>query len=65
MANAVVQLNEKTENKSFIACFMVVTEIKDWGVIGYVSVPGKGAAYYRAKSGTFDLIGETNFVLSQ
>ena len=63
--NAVVQLNERTENKSFIACFMVVTEVKTWGVIGYVTIPGKGAAYYRAKSGTFDLIGETDLVLQQ
>ena len=61
--NAVVQLNESTENESFIACFMVVTEVKDWGVVGYVTIPGKGAAYYRAKAGTFDLIGETNLVL--
>ena len=61
---AVVQLNEKTTNESFTGCFMVVTDVYGWGVQGYVTVPGSGAAYYRAEKGTFDMIGETNLVLA-
>lgn len=62
----VVQLNEKTKNEMFTACFMTVTEVKEWGVQGYVQIPGKdgGQAYYRAENGTFDWIGRTNFVLA-
>lgn len=55
----VVQLDpEKTENKMFAGCFLVITEAKSWGVQGYVQAIGEdgkkgGQAYYRAKYGTF------------
>jgi len=55
----VVQLDpEKTGNPMFAACLMVVSEVKSWGVQGYVQELGKGGksggqAYYRAKIGTF------------
>lgn len=56
---AIVQLDpETTENKAFAGCLMTVTEIKPWGVQGYVQGLGTreesgGVAYYRAKHGTF------------
>lgn len=60
----VVQLSpELTENRAFAGCFLVVTELKPWGVQGYVQALGEtrdapgGLAYYRAKWGTFE---ETN-----
>lgn len=52
--NDVVQLNPETvKNKMFAGCFLVVTELKNWGVQGYVQALGQGgqpggAAYYRA-----------------
>ncbi len=55
----IVQLDpDKTENKMFSGCLMIVTKMKDWGVQGYVQALGKngkpgGQAYYRAKFGTF------------
>lgn len=55
----IVQLDpEKTGNPMFAACLMVVTEMKSWGVQGYVQTTGQngkpgGQAYYRAKFGTF------------
>jgi hypothetical protein len=53
----IVQLDpEQTANDQFAGCLMVVTEVKVWGVQGYVRVPGKtigGNAYYRASFGTF------------
>lgn len=56
--NDIVQLDPiETGNPAFSACLMVVSEIYDWGVQGYVTVPDKGQAYYRAKHGTFERTG--------
>ena len=50
----IVQLNPETVgNKSFAACLMVITELKEFGAQGYVQSLGTrkgpgGAAYYRA-----------------
>lgn len=57
---AIVQLNPETvKNKAFAACFMVVTETKDFGVQGYVQSFGDrenpgGQAYYRASFEEFE-----------
>lgn len=61
----VVQLNEKTSNPDFTGCFMIVDEFKSWGVQGYIQIPGQGVAYYRAENGTYDIIGDTSFYLSE
>jgi hypothetical protein len=65
VVGAVVQLDPfKTENKAFAGCFMVVTQLFPWGVQGYIQGVGTtqnkagGQAYYRARSGTFELIGK-------
>lgn len=61
--NDIVQLCPfSTENKMFAGCFLLVTEVKSWGVQGYVQVLGSdgepgGQAYYRAKEGTFEATG--------
>lgn len=55
----IVQLDpDKTVNAMFAGCLMVVTEVKNWGVQGYVQSLGDGGkvggqAYYRAENGTF------------
>lgn len=59
--HSIVQLDpEKTKNPMFAGCLMVVTEIKSWGVQGYVQGLGSngisgGQAYYRAEHGTFEI----------
>lgn len=59
----IVQLDpEKTQNKAFAACLLIVTEVKKWGVQGYVQALGTreeigGSAYYRAEHGTFAATG--------
>ncbi len=59
----IVQLDpEKTANPMFRGCMMVVTEVKPWGIQGYVQGLGEnmqpaGQAYYRAKTGTFEATG--------
>jgi hypothetical protein len=52
----IVQL--KPELKMFGACFLVVTEVKTWGVQGYVQNAGvDGQAYFRAKFEDFEQTG--------
>jgi hypothetical protein len=62
----VVQLDpDLVRNKSLAACFMVVEEVKDWGVQGYIRVPGETRdafprrAYYRADHTEFEIVGST------
>lgn len=46
----VVQIDPE-HDEVFGGCFLLVTELKTWGVMGYVRVPGHGdkggEAYYR------------------
>ena len=64
----IVQLNPNTVgNKMFTACFMIVTEIKEWGVQGYVQALGEngnpgGQAYYRAKWDEMELVGRSEWI---
>jgi hypothetical protein len=37
----VVQI-DPSHGEAFAACFLVVTELKSWGVMGYIRVPGEG-----------------------
>lgn len=60
----IVQLDpEQTGNPAFAACLLTVTEVKAWGVQGYVQALGEtreamgGQAYYRAAWGTFAATG--------
>ncbi|MES2729994.1 MAG: hypothetical protein V4621_07890 [Pseudomonadota bacterium] len=60
----VVQLDPAcTANPMFAGCLMVVSEVKPWGVQGYVQALGSdgkpgGQAYYRAQTGTFEYVGK-------
>lgn len=62
----IVQLDPtQTSNKMFSACLMTVSEVKDWGVHGFVQALGEkgemgGRAYYRAVWGTFEFTGGKN-----
>lgn len=57
---AIVQLSpEKAKNRMFAGCFMVVTQLKSFGVQGYVQGLGSagepgGRAYYRANFEEFE-----------
>ena len=63
-----VQLNPfKTKNPMFAGCILVVTEVKHWGVQGYVQSLGDkgkpgGQAYYRAEWDTFDRVGHAMWI---
>lgn len=51
----IVQINPECKtNQMFAACLLVVTELKSWGVMGYVQALGEdmrpgGQAYIRLK----------------
>lgn len=57
--NEVVQLGPNCANPMFRYCFMTITEVKTWGVQGYVQALGEneepgGQAYYRAPWDQFE-----------
>lgn len=59
VAGDVVQIDPDLDPR-FGACFLVVSEVKPWGVQGYVSVPEAGRAaraYYRVKSASMVRVG--------
>ena len=61
-AGDVVQLDPQLD--TFGGCFLVVTDVYKWGVMGYVTVPGKdGVAYYRAEYGMLQYIGHAEWVV--
>lgn len=68
MPGAVVQIepgyDDRNGHRWFGGCFMVVTEVRSWGVQGYVTVPGEdGDAYYRVPWENVEYIGEAVWVV--
>jgi len=52
----IVQVNP--EKDTFGACMVVVTEVRSWGIQGYVQNAGQvGQAYIRLKTEDFELTG--------
>jgi hypothetical protein len=51
-------------NEMFCACFAVVEEVRDWGVIAKVTIPGRPPSEMpiRLATGDFVRIGEAAFV---
>ena len=41
----------------FGGCFIIVSEVKSWGVQGYVRVPGEGDAFVRKRWDVLQRIG--------
>ncbi len=56
----VVQINPESSD-TFSRCFMLVTEVKSWGLKGYFSLPNEGEAYYRAEHGSYELVGKAHW----
>lgn len=51
----IVQINQYHE---WVGCLVYVTELKRFGVQGFVSVPNQGCAYIRLKEEEYDVIGQ-------
>ena len=62
--NSVVQINENGKEE-WIGCLIVVSEIKNWGVQGFLKMPFKGNAYIRLNNNEFDLIGDAVMILKE
>lgn len=60
--NDVVQIIPSHE---WSGCFVIVTEVKKWGIQGFVQVPMKSQAYIRIKNGEFEKVGKAIFVLNE
>jgi|HubBroStandDraft_3_1064219.scaffolds.fasta_scaffold04924_7 hypothetical protein len=60
----VVQI-DPAHDEVFGGCFLIVTEVKPWGVQGYVQVPGKGQAYYRCEYENCHLIGRAEWIANR
>jgi hypothetical protein len=54
-----VQMDKDCTNFSFRHCVMIVTEVKSWGVVGHISVPG-GMIPYREEHGKFKRVGNVD-----
>lgn len=55
--NSVVQINEKG-GEGWIGCLVQVSEMKSWGIQGWVKIPKSGDAYIRLSWDQIDYIGE-------
>ena len=62
----VVQINpEAYKDGMFSACFMLVTEPKTWGAMGFILCPESpepGAAYLRVKFENMEYIGKAKWI---
>ncbi len=59
---SVVQIDPAHDEK-FGGCFMLVTELKGFGALGFVEIPGDdgGQAYYRCPHDAMVLIGSAEW----
>lgn len=51
----IVQVNELHH---WVGCLVYVTELKRFGIQGFVSVPEQGFAYIRLKEEEYDVVGQ-------
>lgn len=63
---SVVQIAPSQGGHWFDGCFLLVTEVRPWGVLGFVSYPTErdkrpAEAHYRVKNGDFAFIGQCAF----
>ncbi|HET6382644.1 MAG TPA: hypothetical protein VFJ58_04565 [Armatimonadota bacterium] len=63
----VVQISPDRENDFFSGCFMLVTEPKPWGAMGFVAVPASrisppGRAFARVKWEDMELVGRAAWI---
>ena len=66
----VVQISPTLEDQFFSGCFMMVTEVKSWGVQGFIAIPGErgkppGAAYFRCKWENMELVGTAPWISAE
>jgi len=55
--NSVVQVNELGD-KDWVGCLIHVSEVKNWGIVGFIRVPKTGNAYVRLRWEKIEYIGQ-------
>ena len=55
--NSIVQITE-TGQQGWVGCLLQVSEVKAWGVLGWVQIPMQGSAYLRINFEDLEYIGE-------
>jgi hypothetical protein len=60
--NSVIQINEKGP-EGWVGCFVQVSEVKSFGVQGWVQIPKGGQAYIRLNWDVMEYIGEAVMTL--
>jgi hypothetical protein len=59
--NHIIQLTNEN-HKGWIACLLVVSEVRGWGVLAYNQMPMQGAAYLRVAYEDFEIVGRAVMV---
>lgn len=59
--NDIIQLLEDAQ-EGWVGCLLIVSEIRSWGVLGYVKLPLQGDVYLRVPWGQFGIVGEALLV---
>lgn len=60
----IIQIIPKDNDTPFGACLLIVSEVKSWGVICYLVMPGRhGIAPYRAEPGEFVIVGKAQYMV--
>lgn len=57
---AVVQIDPASD-EVFGGCMVIVTEVRGWGVIGYMQMPEKERAYIRLGFGDIESVGKARW----
>jgi hypothetical protein len=55
--NSIVQVNEKGQG-GWIGCLIQVSEVKSWGIQGYIHIPTQGDACIRLEWDKVEYIGD-------
>lgn len=63
----VFQISPELKDSFFAGCFMQATEIKSWGVQGFICMPSSrgempGHAYFRANWDDIDYVGRAQWI---
>ena len=58
----IIQIRQDADCPGWIGCLLYVEEVRSWGVLGYVCIPGQdGIAPYRAPIGSYDVVGKARW----
>lgn len=59
--NDIIQLTESV-TEGWVACLLIVSEVRSWGVLAYTKMPMQGDAYLRVSWENFEIVGRALLV---